>query len=427
MDAQLFDISYLNLFTGLFVVVLLAGLLVRFWLAGRQMRHVAWRREHVPEAFAGVISQAAHQKAAAYTIAKNQFDLWSSVYSAAILIGWTLLGGLGLLNYTLLERIEHPMWQQLSLLAAFFLINGLLELPLGWFQTFRLEERFGFNKSTIGLWLGDIVKGTVMAAVIGLPLAALFLWLMQEAGSLWWLWAWGIWVVFNLLLMVIFPTFIAPLFNKFKPLEDGELAQRVQQLMQRCGFNAKGLFVMDGSKRSAHANAYFTGLGHSKRVVFYDTLLARLQPDEVEAVLAHELGHFHFRHIAKRLIAMFALSLAAFALLGWLYNQVWFYTGLGVVPNMMSPNAALALILFMLVTPVFGYFLSPLMAQLSRKHEFEADAYAVRQTGNKALPDALLKLYEDNASTLTPDPLYVKWYYSHPPASERLARMAQAA
>ncbi len=427
MDAQLFDISYLNLFTGLFVVVLLAGLLVRFWLAGRQMRHVAWRREHVPDAFAGVISQAAHQKAAAYTIAKNQFDLWSSVYSAAILIGWTLLGGLGLLNYTLLERIEHPMWQQLSLLAAFFLINGLLELPLGWFQTFRLEERFGFNKSTIGLWLGDIVKGTVMAAVIGLPLAALFLWLMQEAGSLWWLWAWGIWVVFNLLLMVIFPTFIAPLFNKFKPLEDGELAQRVQQLMQRCGFNAKGLFVMDGSKRSAHANAYFTGLGHSKRVVFFDTLLARLQPDEVEAVLAHELGHFHFRHIAKRLIAMFALSLAAFALLGWLYNQVWFYTGLGVVPNMMSPNAALALILFMLVTPVFGYFLSPLMAQLSRKHEFEADAYAVRQTGNKALPDALLKLYEDNASTLTPDPLYVKWYYSHPPASERLARMAQAA
>ena len=427
MDAQLFDISYLNLFTGLFVFVLLAGLLVRFWLAGRQMRHVAWRREHVPEAFAGVISQAAHQKAAAYTIAKNQFDLWSSVYSAAILIGWTLLGGLGLLNYTLLERIEHPMWQQLSLLAAFFLINGLLELPLGWFQTFRLEERFGFNKSTIGLWLGDIVKGTVMAAVIGLPLAALFLWLMQEAGSLWWLWAWGIWVVFNLLLMVIFPTFIAPLFNKFKPLEDGELALRVQQLMQRCGFNAKGLFVMDGSKRSAHANAYFTGLGHSKRVVFFDTLLARLQPDEVEAVLAHELGHFHFRHIAKRLIAMFALSLAAFALLGWLYNQVWFYTGLGVVPNMMSPNAALALILFMLVTPVFGYFLSPLMAQLSRKHEFEADAYAVRQTGNKALPDALLKLYEDNASTLTPDPLYVKWYYSHPPASERLARMAQAA
>ena len=427
MDAQLFDISYLNLFTGLFVVVLLAGLLVRFWLAGRQMRHVAWRREHVPEAFAGVISQAAHQKAAAYTIAKNQFDLWSSVYSAAILIGWTLLGGLGLLNYTLLERIEHPMWQQLSLLAAFFLINGLLELPLGWFQTLRLEERFGFNKSTIGLWLGDIVKGTVMAAVIGLPLAALFLWLMQEAGSLWWLWAWGIWVVFNLLLMVIFPTFIAPLFNKFKPLEDGELALRVQQLMQRCGFNAKGLFVMDGSKRSAHANAYFTGLGHSKRVVFFDTLLARLQPDEVEAVLAHELGHFHFRHIAKRLIAMFALSLAAFALLGWLYNQVWFYTGLGVVPNMMSPNAALALILFMLVTPVFGYFLSPLMAQLSRKHEFEADAYAVRQTGNKALPDALLKLYEDNASTLTPDPLYVKWYYSHPPASERLARMAQAA
>ena len=427
MDAQLFDISYLNLFTGLFVIVLLAGLLVRFWLALRQMRHVAWRREHVPEAFAGVISQAAHQKAAAYTIAKNQFDLWQAVYSAAILIGWTLLGGLALLNYTLLERIEHPMGQQLALLAAFFLINALLELPLGWYQTFRLEERFGFNKSTLGLWLADLAKGAVMAAVIGLPLAALFLWLMQQAGNLWWLWAWGIWVVFNLLMMVIFPTFIAPLFNKFKPLEDGDLARRVQALMQRCGFSAKDLFVMDGSKRSAHANAYFTGLGSSKRVVFFDTLLARLQPNEVEAVLAHELGHFHFRHIAKRLAAMFALSLAAFALLGWVYNQVWFYTGLGVVPNMMSPNAALALILFMLVTPVFGYFLSPLMAQLSRKHEFEADAYAVRQTGKTALPAALLKLYEDNASTLTPDPLYVKFYYSHPPAGERLARMAQAA
>ena len=427
MDAQLFDISYLNLFTGLFVIVLLAGLLVRFWLALRQMRHVAWRREHVPEAFAGVISQAAHQKAAAYTIAKNQFDLWQAVYSAAILIGWTLLGGLALLNYTLLERIEHPMGQQLALLAAFFLINALLELPLGWYQTFRLEERFGFNKSTLGLWLADLAKGAVMAAVIGLPLAALFLWLMQQAGNLWWLWAWSIWVVFNLLMMVIFPTFIAPLFNKFKPLEDGDLARRVQALMQRCGFSAKGLFVMDGSKRSAHANAYFTGLGSSKRVVFFDTLLARLQPNEVEAVLAHELGHFHFRHIAKRLAAMFALSLAAFALLGWVYNQVWFYTGLGVVPNMMSPNAALALILFMLVTPVFGYFLSPLMAQLSRQHEFEADAYAVRQTGKTALPTALLKLYEDNASTLTPDPLYVKFYYSHPPASERLARMAQAA
>ena len=427
MDAQLFDISYLNLFTGLFVIVLLAGLLVRFWLALRQMRHVAWRREHVPEAFAGVISQAAHQKAAAYTIAKNQFDLWQAVYSAAILIGWTLLGGLALLNYTLLERIEHPMGQQLALLAAFFLINALLELPLGWYQTFRLEERFGFNKSTLGLWLADLAKGAVMAAVIGLPLAALFLWLMQQAGNLWWLWAWGIWVVFNLLMMVIFPTFIAPLFNKFKPLEDGDLARRVQALMQRCGFSAKGLFVMDGSKRSAHANAYFTGLGSSKRVVFFDTLLARLQPNEVEAVLAHELGHFHFRHIAKRLAAMFALSLAAFALLGWVYNQAWFYTGLGVVPNMMSPNAALALILFMLVTPVFGYFLSPLMAQLSRKHEFEADAYAVRQTGKTALPAALLKLYEDNASTLTPDPLYVKFYYSHPPAGERLARMAQAA
>ncbi|WP_018715672.1 M48 family metallopeptidase [Brachymonas chironomi] len=426
MDALPFDITYLNLFTTLFVLALVGSLLLRYWLASRQIRHVAWNRHQVPTAFAPYISQQAHEKAAAYTMARNQMDLWQGTYSAAIVIGWTLLGGLAALNYQIHHLIEHPFWQQLALIAAFFLINGALELPVSWYATFRLEERFGFNKSTQGLWWADVFKSTLMTAVIGLPLAALYLWLMERAGSLWWLWAWGVWVAFALLMMVLYPSVIAPLFNKFQPLQDSQLTERVQALMQRCGFRAKGLFVMDGSRRSAHANAYFTGLGSSKRVVFFDTLLSKLDTDEVEAVLAHELGHFHHRHIIKRMVLMFGLSLAGFALLGWLYNQVWFYTGLGVMPNLMSPNAALALILFLLVVPQFVFFLSPLLASLSRRDEYQADAYAVQQTAAKPLATALLKLYEDNASTLTPDPVYVKFYYSHPPASSRLARMGMA-
>ena len=426
MDALPFDITYLNLFTTLFVLALVGSLLLRYWLASRQIRHVAWNRHQVPTAFAPYISQQAHEKAAAYTMARNQMDLWQGTYSAAIVIGWTLLGGLAALNYQIHHLIEHPFWQQLALIAAFFLINGALELPVSWYATFRLEERFGFNKSTQGLWWADVFKSTLMTAVIGLPLAALYLWLMERAGSLWWLWAWGVWVAFALLMMVLYPSVIAPLFNKFQPLQDSQLTERVQALMQRCGFRAKGLFVMDGSRRSAHANAYFTGLGSSKRVVFFDTLLSKLDTDEVEDVLAHELGHFHHRHIIKRMVLMFGLSLAGFALLGWLYNQVWFYTGLGVMPNLMSPNAALALILFLLVVPQFVFFLSPLLASLSRRDEYQADAYAVQQTAAKPLATALLKLYEDNASTLTPDPVYVKFYYSHPPASSRLARMGMA-
>ena len=426
MDALPFDITYLNLFTTLFVLALVGSLLLRYWLASRQIRHVAWNRHQVPTAFAPYISQQAHEKAAAYTMARNQMDLWQGTYSAAIVIGWTLLGGLAALNYQIHHLIEHPFWQQLALIAAFFLINGALELPVSWYATFRLEERFGFNKSTQGLWWADVFKSTLMTAVIGLPLAALYLWLMERAGSLWWLWAWGVWVAFALLMMVLYPSVIAPLFNKFQPLQDSQLTERVQALMQRCGFRAKGLFVMDGSRRSAHANAYFTGLGSSKRVVFFDTLLSKLDTDEVEAVLAHELGHFHHRHIIKRMVLMFGLSLAGFAMLGWLYNQVWFYSGLGVMPNLLSPNAALALILFLLVVPSFVFFLSPLLASLSRRDEYQADAYAVQQTAAEPMATALLKLYEDNASTLTPDPLYVKFYYSHPPASSRLARMGMA-
>jgi STE24 endopeptidase len=413
--------------TFAFAAFLLAGLVVKFWLTTRQVRHVARHRDAVPQPFAQTVSLAAHQKAADYTMAKSRLGLLETAFGAAVLLGWTLLGGLDALNRVLVDWLGTGMTQQLALLGFFALISGLLDLPFSLYQTFVVEERFGFNKMTWKLWLGDLLKSTALGAAIGLPIAALILWLMGAAGSWWWLWAWGVWMGFNLLLLVIYPTFIAPLFNKFQPLEDETLKARVTALMQRCGFAAKGLFVMDGSKRSAHANAYFTGFGAAKRVVFYDTLLAKLSPGEVDAVLAHELGHFKHKHIIKRIVALFAFSFAGFALLGWLATRTWFYTGLGVRPNLEGPNDALALLLFMLAVPVFTYFVSPLLARLSRKHEFEADAFAATQTSGQDLGNALLKLYEDNASTLTPDPVFVKFYYSHPPASERLARLGAGA
>jgi STE24 endopeptidase len=423
--------------TLVFAATLLLGLVVKFWLATRQVRHVAQHRAAVPAAFAHTLSLAAHQKAADYTVTKVRFGLLETALGAALLLGWTLLGGLDALNQALLAWLGGGMLQQLALIAGFVLIGGLIELPLTLYQTFVIEQRFGFNKMTLKLWLVDLVKSTLLGTLIGLPIAALILWLMGAAGPSWWLWAWCVWMGFNLLLLLIYPTFIAPLFNKFQPLEDETLKARVTALMQRCGFSAKGLFVMDGSRRSAHANAYFTGFGAAKRVVFFDTLLAKLSPGEVDAVLAHELGHFKHKHILKRIVILFALSLAGFALLGWLATQAWFYTGLGATPSLQLlvpalgavaavPNDALALLLFVLVSPVFSFFIAPIMALSSRKHEFEADAYAATQTQGKDLASALLKLYEDNASTLTPDPLYVAFYYSHPPASQRLARLGLA-
>ena len=415
------------LFTALFAAVLVLGLLVRFYLASRQIRHVAKNRNAVPAAFADTITLVSHQKAADYTITKARFGLLEMAFGAAMLLGWTLLGGIAVLsqiiNSTSLASYGSLV-PQLALLTAFAIISSALDLPFTLYSTFKIEERFGFNKMTFKLWLTDMVKGVLVGAVIGLPIVALILWLMSSAGSLWWLWAWCTWMGFNLLVLVLYPTVIAPMFNKFKPLDDETLKARVTALMQRCGFAAKGLFVMDGSKRSAHANAYFTGFGASKRVVFYDTLLKQLSPAEVDAVLAHELGHFKHKHIIKRIIGMFAMSLAGFALLGWLSSQIWFYTGLGIRPSLDGGNDALALLLFMLVVPLFSFFISPVFAQFSRKHEFEADAYAMAQTDGKDLQSALLKLYQDNASTLTPDPMFVKFYYSHPPASERLARMS---
>ncbi len=417
-------------FTLLFCAALLLGVLAKLYLSARQVKHVAQHRAQVPAAFASTVTLQAHQKAADYTLAKSKLGMLELALGTAVLLGWTLLGGLDALNQLIQSAswaANNPLWAQLALLAAFALIGGLIDLPLSLYATFGLEERFGFNKITPGLWVADLAKGLVLAAVIGLPIAALIVWLMGAAGALWWLWAWAVWMGFNLLVLVLYPTVIAPMFNKFKPLDDEALRERVTALMQRCGFAAKGLFVMDGSRRSAHANAYFTGFGAAKRVVFYDTLLKQLNPGEVDAVLAHELGHFKHKHIIQRIVMMFAVSLGGFALLGWLSQQLWFYTGLGVRPQLAAPNDALALLLFLMAVPVFSYFVSPLSARLSRKHEFQADAYACQQASGQDLSSALLKLYKDNASTLTPDPVYARFYYSHPPASERLARLQGAA
>ncbi|MFV0680520.1 M48 family metallopeptidase [Ottowia sp.] len=428
MNASLTPTLIVSLVFG---TALLLNWLLKLWLASRQIRAVAGHRASVPAEFASVIALDAHQRAADYTVAKLRIGLIELALGAIVLLGWTLLGGLDWLNSTLLDWMgaQRPLLQPLALLVAFAVINGLIELPLSLHQTFGVEQRFGFNKMTLRLWLADLAKSTALSIAIGVPLAALVLWLMQATGAWWWLWTWGAWMGFSLLMLVIYPMFIAPLFNQFKPLQDEALKTRVTALMTRCGFAAKGLFVMDGSRRSAHANAYFTGFGAAKRVVFFDTLLNQLTPPEVEAVLAHELGHFKHRHIIQRIVGMFAFSLAGLALLGWLAQQSWFYAGLGVTPNLPAnlggtvPNHALALLLFMLAVPVFSFFVSPLMARLSRRHEFEADAYAATQANAQDLAGALVKLYQDNASTLTPDPLYVRFYYSHPPASERIARL----
>ncbi len=409
-----------------FAAALSLQLAVKFWLATRQMRHVAAHRHQVPTAFAGTVTLESHQKAASYTLAKGRFGLLSAAFGSAVLLGWTLIGGLDTLN-GLLRELLVPAWgtmgYQLALLAAFTAIGAVVELPLDWYSTFRIEQQFGFNRMTLRMWLADMAKGAAVGVLIGLPLAALILWIMGASGGLWWLWAWMTWVGFNLVALVIYPTVIAPLFNKFEPLPDEALKARVQALMQRCGFATKGLFVMDGSKRSAHANAYFTGLGAAKRVVFFDTLLQRLTPGEVEAVLAHELGHFKHKHVLKRMLGIFAMSLAGLALLGWLAARPGFYSGLGAPPNLSAPNDALALLLFLLALPPFTFFIAPLMAILSRRDEFQADAYACAQASGTDLANALLKLHEDNAATLTPDPVYVRFYYSHPPASERLAAL----
>ena len=410
-------------FSLLFAVFFLLTLGVRFWLASRQVRHVMAHRDRVPAEFASKIAPEAHRKAADYTAAKTRFGMASMLFSGVVLIGLTLLGGLQAISNAVLALTGPGMAYQLALVAAFAAVTGLLDLPFDYYRQFVLEQRFGFNKMTPRLFFADAVKGALLGVALGLPLVWAVLALMDKAGSLWWLYAWAVWSGFQLLMMVLYPTVIAPLFNKFTPLADDSLKARIEDLMRRTGFASKGLFVMDGSKRSAHGNAYFSGFGAAKRIVFFDTLIERLAPQEVEAVLAHELGHFKLRHIAKRIALMFALSLGFLALLGYLKSQLWFYTGLGVTPVMAAPNDAMALLLFVLALPVFTFVLSPLGSVLSRTHEFEADAFAARHTAAGDLVSALVKMYEDNASTLTPDPLHSAFYDSHPPASVRIRQL----
>jgi STE24 endopeptidase len=410
-----------------FAVALVASLALRAWLAGRQLRHVARHRDAVPEAFRSTVDLAAHRKAADYTVAKIRLGQWQMIVGAVVLLGWTLFGGLDLLNSALRDAVA-PRWgglaYELALVACVAAIEIVLNLPLDLYSTFGIEAKFGFNRTTWRLWIADAAKALALAVVIGLPLVALVLWIMAASGPLWWLWAWVAWAVFNLGALVVVPTLIAPLFNRFEPLADASLEARVRALMARAGFAAKGLFVMDGSRRSAHGNAYFTGFGAARRVVFFDTLLARLGPAEVEAVLAHELGHFKLGHIARKIAAMFSAALALFAAFGFLASQTWFYTGLGVEPSLAAPNDAVALVLLMFIASVFGFFIAPIFAGLSRRHEYEADAWAASHADAGALASALLKLHEDNAATLTPDPVYARFYYSHPPAVERLAALA---
>jgi STE24 endopeptidase len=410
-------------FTIAFLIAFLASFGLRHWLAQRQMRFVAKHRDSVPAEFAEKVTLAEHQKAADYTIAKLRLGVLENGVSAIILIGFTLLGGLQILNISLSQLLGDGITQQIALLGSIAIISGIVDLPFSWYKQFHLEERFGFNRMGKQLFFIDMIKGLGVGAAIGIPLLWVILSLMAKAGDLWWLWAWVVLTVFSLLMQWIFPSFIAPLFNKFQPLPDGALKTQIEALLARCEFASQGLFVMDGSKRSAHGNAFFAGMGKAKRIVFFDTLIEKLNPGEVEAVLAHELGHFKCKHIRKRLLVSFALSFGMFALLGWISTQVWFYTDLGVMPNLNGYNGGLALALFMLVSPVFSFFFTPLASIASRKHEYEADGFAATKSSAKDLISALVKLYQDTASTLTPDPIYTAFYSSHPPAPLRIANL----
>lgn len=407
-----------NDFTLIFLLAFSFGLIVRLWLGLRHIRFVTAHRASVPAEFSERISLAAHQKAADYTVDRSKTTLITTLLDAALLLFLTLGGGISWLHDLWSPRIDGLAYG-LAMIFSLMLISALIDLPFSLYRQFVIEARYGFNKMTLSLFFADLAKQSLLGVAIGAPVVLAVLWLMGAMGANWWLYVWLFWSAFNLLILFIYPTWIAPLFNKFSPLEDGAMKTRIETLLTRCGFRSAGLFVMDGSKRSSHGNAYFTGFGNNKRIVFFDTLLSRLAPSEVEAVLAHELGHFRKKHIVKRIVLMFAGSLAFLWLLGQLIDAPWFYAGLGVP----AQNTALALILFFLAIPVFTFPLSPLMSHLSRRHEFEADAYAAEHTAAADLSRALVKLYEDNAATLTPDPLHSLFYDSHPPAAQRIARL----
>lgn len=405
-------------FTLLFLFCFTLTLAIRLWLKLRHIRHVAAHRHAVPPEFAERISLSSHEKAARYTIDRSRVAIAGIAIEALLLLAFTLGGGLAWLHETWSVQLSGISYG-LAMIFSVMLLSALFDLPLSLYSQFVIEARHGFNRMTPALFLSDLLKQTLLGLAIGAPVIAVVLWLMAAMGSLWWLWVWLFWSAFNLLLMFVYPTWIAPLFNRFTPLPDGEMKTRIEALLSRCGFRSNGLFVMDGSKRSSHGNAYFTGFGDNKRIVFFDTLLERLKPAEVEAVLAHELGHFRKRHIVQRMVLMFAASLGFLWLLGQLIDSPWFYAGLGVP----AQSTALALILFFLVVPVFLFPLSPLTSQLSRRHEFEADAYAAEHANASDLVRALVKLYDDNAATLTPDPLHSLFHDSHPPAAQRIGRL----
>ena len=414
------DLFSATQFSLLFLFALLASVLLQLWLALRHINHVKRHSRAVPTEFAEQITLESHQRAAAYTVTKTRFGMATTLFDAMVLAAFTLGGGIEWLSQLTAQWFTpNSTAHGVALIAALGVVSSLLSLPFSLISTFVIEARFGFNQMTIKLFIVDLIKSTAIGAAIGLPLIAAVLWLMGAMGELWWLYVWATWLVFSLTLMWVFPTFIAPLFNKFVPMEDGEMKERIVGLLTRCGFQSNGLFVMDGSKRSSHGNAYFTGLGKSKRIVFFDTLLKHLSPTEVEAVLAHELGHFKHRHIVKRLVWTFALMLGMLWVLGQLKTQLWFYNGLGV----STPSTATALLLFFMALPVFTFLFAPISSMMSRKHEYEADAFAASQSSSSDLVNALVKLYRDNAATLTPDPWHSMFYDSHPPASLRIAAL----
>ena len=410
----------MHLFTVFFLLMLLLSAGVEIWLAQRQRRHVEAHRPALPGEFIGSIPLESHQKAADYTLARLSLSHYERIYGTFVLLMLTLGGGLSLLDGIWHHFELHPILLGTGFILTLFLITAILELPFSLYRTFRMEQRFGFNRTTPALFVSDMLKQGVLLLLLGAPLVALVLWLMQSAGSLWWLYVWLVWSGFTLLMLWAYPAFIAPLFNRFEPLQDDDLRSRIEALLTRCGFASNGIFVMDGSRRSSHGNAYFSGSGNNKRIVFFDTLLENLNGEEIEAVLAHELGHFRHKHVRSRMIQIMAMSLAGLALLGWLIQQPWFFTALGVT----EPSTHAALVLFLLVMPVFTFFTQPLMALSMRKHEFEADDFAAQQASAKDLIQALVKLYKENASTLTPDPLYSAWHDSHPPAPVRIAHLS---
>ncbi len=407
--------------TLIFVGLLAFSSIIRFWLGTRQINFVQENRKQVPKAFAKDITLDAHQKAADYTSAKTRLGLLEMAIQAALLFALTIGGGLQWID-TLWTGIlpNNDILRGALVICSALLVSSIIDLPFEYYKTFVIDEKFGFNKMTRAMYFTDLIKHSIVGLLLGAPILFAALWLMQSAGEYWWLYLWVVWTVFNILMLAVYPTFIAPLFNKFTPLADEGLKTRIESLLTKCGFKSQGLFIMDGSTRSSHGNAYFTGFGNSKRVVFFDTLLERLNTEEIESVLAHELGHFKHHHVIKRIIMTFVMSLIGLALLGWLINQAWFFQGLGVT----TQSNHMALLLFILGSPIFLFLIRPLMASYSRKCEFEADDYAAKNASATHLAEALVKLYRDNASTLTPDPIHSAFYDSHPPASIRISKLA---